>query len=226
MDNLTVLKYVVITLVLVVLGFINVSGQSQEEQDSLIQISGSVLDGTSEELLPLPLTNVYTKEDTRRGVSTDSKGFFTLIVEKGATIIFSAIGYREVEFVVPDTLLENRYFIVQKMSQDTINLPEMVVYPWPSKEDFKREFLAMDVTTDLERRASKNIAHIQEILEEQKSTIADSGNKTPGYTLRQKAKKNGQSQPKKIFDPTAWGNFFKSFKGIFKKNKGKKYTIF
>lgn len=224
MDNLTVLKYEVITLVLVVLSFINVSAQSQEEQDSLIQISGSVLDGTTEE--PLPLTNVYTKEDTRRGVSTDSKGFFTLIVEKGATIIFSAIGYREVEFVVPDTLLENRYFIVQTMSQDTINLPEMVVYPWPSKEDFKREFLAMDVTTDLERRASKNIAHIQEILEVQKSTITDSGNKTLGYTLRQKAKKNGESQPKKIFDPTAWGNFFKSLKGIFKKNKGKKYTIF
>ena len=222
MKELTFLKYVAVIIVMVALGFVDAAGQGK--QDSLIQFSGLVLDGTTEELLPVPFTNVYAKEDTRRGVSTDFKGFFTLVAEKGETIIFSAIGYKEVAFVVPDTLSDNRYSIVQLMSQDTINLPETVVFPWPSREHFKIEFLAMDVTPELQRRASENIA--QDILEERRSAVAVDGNETSDYYLRQQANNYyhyGQFQPMKIFDPIAWSKFFKSWKdGDFKKKKDKK----
>lgn len=223
MKELTILKYIVVTIALVAFGFINASAQSQSRQDSLVQFSGLVLDGTTDELLPIPFTNVYAKKDTRRGVSTDFKGFFTLVVEKGETIIFSSIGYREIEFVVPDTLSDSRYSIVQLMSQDTINLPETVVFPWPSREHFKIEFLAMDVTPELQRRASENIA--QDILEERRSSVAVDGNETSDYYLRQQANNYyhyGQFQPMKIFDPIAWSKFFKSWKdGDFKKKKDK-----
>lgn len=223
MKDRTILKHVIVTIAFVALGYLNIFAQTQGEQDSLIQFSGLVLDGTTDELLPVPFTNVYAKEDNRRGVATDFKGFFTLVAKKGEIITFSAIGYKEIEFMVPDTLSENRYSIVQLMSQDTINLPETVVFPWPSREHFKIEFLAMDVTPELQRRASENIA--QEILEERRSAVAVDGNETADYYLRQQANSYyhyGQFRPMKIFDPIAWSKFFKSWKdGDFKKKKDK-----
>jgi len=221
MKELTILKYTLITIAFIVFGYLTTFAQTK--QDSLVQFSGLVLDGTTEELLPVPFTNVYAKEDTRRGVATDFKGFFTVVAKKGETIIFSAIGYKEIEYVVPDTLTDSRYSIVQLMSQDTINLPETVVFPWPSREHFKIEFLAMDVTPELQRRASENIA--QEILEERRSSVAVDGNETSDYYLRQQANSYyhyGQFRPMKIFDPIAWSKFFKSWKdGDFKKKKDK-----
>jgi len=148
MKELTIVKYTLVTIAFVILGYLTTFAQNLEKKDSLIQFSGLVLDGTTDELLPIPFTNVYAKEDTRRGVSTDFEGFFTVVAKKGETIIFSAIGYKQIEFVVPDTLSDTRYSIVQLMSQDTINLPETVVFPWPSREHFKIEFLAMDVTPE------------------------------------------------------------------------------
>lgn len=197
--------------------------QGQSRQDSLIQFSGLVLDGTTEELLPVPFTNVYSENEVKRGTSTDFKGFFTLVAEKGETVIFSAVGYKTIKFVVPDTLTENRYSIVQLMTQDTINLPETVVFPWPSKEHFKIEFLAMDVTPELQRRANENIA--QELLEERRHTVLSDGDENADFYLRQQANNYyhyGQFRPMRIFDPIAWGQFFKAWKdGDFKKKKKK-----
>ena len=197
-------------------------GQTTKDS-TLIQFSGLVLDGTTEELLPVPFTNVYSQQEVRRGTSTDFNGFFTLVAEKGETIIFSAVGYKTIEFMVPDTLTDKRYSVVQLMTQDTINLPETVVFPWPSKEHFKIEFLAMDVTPELQRRANENIA--QDLLEERRHTVAADGDENADFYLRQQANNYyhyGQFRPMKIFDPIAWSKFFQSWKnGDFKKKKKK-----
>ena len=54
---------------------------------------------------------------------------------------FSYYGYKTSSYIVPDTLEENRYSIIHMLQQDTINLPEVTVYPWPSREDFARFFV-------------------------------------------------------------------------------------
>jgi len=213
--------YIFLLLSCCLLSVFSLHAQRATAADSLIQFSGLVLDGATDELLPIPFTNVYAEKETRRGTSSDFQGFFTLVVEKGETIVFSSIGYKDVKFVVPDSLTDNRYSIVQLMTQDTINLPETVVFPWPSKEHFKIEFLAMDVTHELQRRASENIA--QNILEERRNSVVADGNESADFYLRQQANNYyhyGQFQPMKIFDPIAWGKFFKSWKdGDYKKKK-------
>jgi len=213
--------YTFIFLSCCLLSVFSLQAQKLTRADSLIQLSGLVLDGATDELLPIPFTNVYAAKETRRGTSTDFQGFFTLVVQRGETIVFSSIGYKDVRFVVPDTLTDNRYSVVQLMTQDTFNLPETVVFPWPSKEHFKIEFLAMDVTHELQKRASENIA--QNILEERRNSVAVDGNESADYYLREQANNYyhyGQFQPMKIFDPIAWGKFFKSWKdGDYKKKK-------
>ena len=201
----------------------SMTAQTTNANDSLVQLSGLVLDGATDELLPIPFANIYAEKETRRGTSTDFQGFFTLVVERGETIVFSSIGYKEVRFVVPDTLTDNRYSIVQLMTQDTINLPETVVFPWPSKKHFKIEFLAMDVTHELQRRASENIA--QDVLEERRSSVVVDGNESADFYLRQQAQNYyfiGQAPPMNIYNPVAWKKFFEAWKnGDFKRKKKK-----
>ena len=92
------------------------------ENENLVQFSGMVLDGSDQQHYPVPYTNILVK-GKGRGTYSDLKGFFSIVVEKGDTIVFSAIGYKTVEYVIPEDLEDDRYSIVQLMTQDTINLP-------------------------------------------------------------------------------------------------------
>jgi len=107
----------------------------------------------------------------------------------------------------------DRKSIVQLMTQDTFNLPETVVFPWPSREHFRLEFLAMDVTPELQSRAQENLA--QEVLEKQRNIVRYDGNESADFYLRQQARENyyiGQQPPMNIFNPIAWKKFFDSWK--------------
>ena len=187
---------------------------------NLVQFSGLVLDGAGEELEPIPFITVAV-EGTERGVYTDWEGFFSIVVEKGEKIVFSAVGYKSAQFVIPDTLTEKRYSLVQLMTMDTINLPETVVFPWPSKEHFKLEFLAMSIDEELASNAEKNLD--KNLIARIAKTTPMDGNENGDYYLRQQAKSyyhQGQIAPMRIFDPLAWRDFIKAWKnGDFKNKK-------
>jgi len=218
-------KYFALGIVLISLVSQNAFAQQEEDPNKdLVQLSGLVLDGTNEnELLPIPYASVYIKDDSDRGDYTDFKGYFTIVARKGETVVFSTIGYKTVEFTVPDSLVDNRYSIVQMMSQDTFNLPETVVFPWPSREHFKLEFLAMDVSSDLQTRARENVA--EDVLAKARATVVRDGGETSSYYLKEQASNYyhyGQVPPMNIFNPISWGKFISSWKnGDFKKKKKK-----
>lgn len=198
--------------------FIATLGSAQNV--NLVQFSGMVLDGGTEQLYPVPYTNILVK-DKGRGTYSDFKGFFSIVVEKGDVIVFSAIGYKTVEYKIPMDLEDDRYSLVQLMTQDAINLPETVVFPWPSREHFKLEFLAMDVTPELQRRATENLA--KETLERASAGVISDGRENANFYLRQQAREYyyiGQQPPMNIFNPIAWGKFFEAWKnGDFKNKK-------
>lgn len=209
-----------LSIIIVFLTTTGLWSQRTVSPDSLVQFSGMVLDGSNEQLYPVPYANILVK-DKGRGTYSDLKGFFSIVVEKGDVIIFSAIGYKTVEYVIPRDLDDDKYSIVQLMTQDTINLPETVIFPWPSREHFKLEFLAMDVTPELQERAARNLA--QESLERMRADLRTDGNENADYYLRQQASNNyyiGQRPPMNIFNPVAWKKFFDSWKaGDFKKKR-------
>ncbi len=200
--------------------FISQSMFGQTKGENLVQFTGIILDGTNEELLPLPYANVLVT-DHNRGTYSDFNGFFSIVVEKGDKVEFSAIGYRTIQFQIPDTLTDNRYSMVQLMTQDTINLPETVVFPWPSRDHFKLEFLAMDVTTEMQDRAVKNLAN--ETLRKMRSEVAADGNENADFYLRQQSRNYyhiGQTPPMNIFSPLAWKQFFDAWqRGDYKKKR-------
>ncbi len=192
-----------------------------QQRPEPVQLSGLVLDGTEERLLPVGYANIYVM-GKGRGTYTDYNGFFSLVVERGDSLEFSAVGYKTVYFVVPDSMSDDHYSMVQLMTQDTVNLPTAVVFPWPSKEHFKLEFLAMDVSAEMQERAMRNLAN--ERLREMQFGVQMDANENADYYLRQQANRNyyiGQTPPMNIFNPLAWKQFFDAWKrGDFKK-KGK-----
>lgn len=208
-------------LVFSCLFFTWMQGQAQTNNDDrLVQFSGMVLDGTNQELIPVPYTNVLVK-GKGRGTYTDFDGFFSIVAEKGDEIEFSAIGYKTVNFIIPDSLEDSRYSLIQLMTQDAINLPETVVFPWPSKEHFKLEFLAMDVTSNLQAKATSNTA--ADILAQMREEVINDGRENANHYLRQQSREFyyiGQTPPMNIFNPIAWKGFFDAWKrGDFKKKK-------
>jgi hypothetical protein len=186
--------------------------------EDLVQFSGMVLDGGNSQLFPVPYAAVLIKNDGR-GTYANLEGFFSIVTHKGDTIIFSALGYENAIYVVPDTLKDDKYSIVQLLSQNNIDLPAAVVFPWPSRDHFKLEFLAMDVTTELQSIASQNLS--ADKLEQLRQTVPLSGAENGSYYLRQQAAKTyyiGQRPPMNIFSPVAWKQFFDGWKrGDFKK---------
>ncbi|MFM8450707.1 MAG: carboxypeptidase-like regulatory domain-containing protein [Haliscomenobacter sp.] len=197
---------------------------AQQKDTSLVQLSGLVLDGTTSQLAPVPYTSIYV-EGSNRGTYSDFKGFFSIVIRKSETVTFSAIGYKTVSYKLPADLQDDRYSVVQLMTQDTINLPETVVFPWPSRENFRLEFLAMDVTPELQRVAATNLA--KEARARAQETVKYDGNENADYYMRKQASNYyyyGQRPPMNIFNPIAWKKFFDAWKnGDFKKKESSGY---
>lgn len=208
---------------LIICLFLSVAGLEAQKLvdqngEELVQFSGMVLDGVNSQLYPIPYATVLIKSDGR-GTYANLEGFFSIVTHKGDSIIFSALGYDDAIYVVPDTLKEDKYSIVQLLTKNDIDLPTAVVFPWPSREHFKLEFLAMDVSSELQNRASDNLN--VETLERLRETVPASGAENGSYYLRQQARQTyyvGQRPPMNIFSPVAWKQFFDGWKrGDFKK---------
>ena len=205
--------------------FFAATGTAQEELDTtgLVQFSGVVVTDENGMIQPLPYVNIYIQGATRRGTYTSNDGFFSVVARHGETVVFSSIGFEPVEYVIPDTLTSTRYSFFQIMTRDTILLPETVIYPWPSREHFKLEFLAMDVSTAMELRANANLA--DKVIEDMVAFLPSDGNENASMFMREQQAAyyyEGQMRPQNIFNAVAWAEFIKAMKrGDFKKKKEK-----
>jgi CarboxypepD_reg-like domain len=191
-----------------------------ENEKHLVQFSGLVVTEERGQMVPVPYANIFVPQ-RKTGTTANYQGFFSIVVEKGESINFTALGFRKSIYTIPQSLTEQRYSLVQIMSRDTILLDEAIIFPWPSRDHLKTEFLAMNVTDQLQKRAMENLA--AETLERVREVTPFDGRETGSMYLRQQAKNYyyyGQTPPMNIFSPTAWQQFFKSWKdGDYKKKK-------
>ncbi len=207
-----------ILILLTVVSFV-VHGVSQSNIDStLVQFSGVVMTEDGDTLIPLPFVNIQVL-GTPRGTYSDFDGFFSVVASKGDTIGFSAVGFKEVNYVIPDTLHANRYTIYQMMSKDTFLLPETVVYPWPSREHFKIEFLALDVESQLDKRL-KDVLSKEKVDRMLILMPSDAKEVAKVYFKQQQKQLYYAGQVVSPIDPMAWIKFIKAWRaGRFKRKK-------
>jgi hypothetical protein len=180
------------------------------DTSQMIQISGVVV--SEEDLAPMPYITVYDKS-IRKGVFADYYGFFSMVSFPGDTICFSYFGYKTSTYIVPDTLKENRYSIIHMLQRDTVNLPEVTVYPWPSKEEFANYFVNMKPYDDAMRRAQKELSG--ESLAFIAARLDSDASLAYGYAQNQRYTKlytNGQLPVNNLLNPYSWTKLIKDWK--------------
>lgn len=193
---------------------------AQEKKTSgdvdLIQFSGVIVTGDS--LMPVPFATILVK-NASRGTTSDYYGYFSFVAKKNDTIQFSSIGFKKGYFVVPDTLDENRYSLIQTMWRDTVQLEEVLVHPWPTQEQFREAFLKLDIPNDDIAIARKNLSI--EAMEEQYEAMPMTAQMN--FTLQMQERSYqiyhaGQYRPNNLLNPFAWASFIEAWKrGDFKR---------
>jgi len=205
------MKVKIVFLLLLLIVSSTANSQSRQHLDSnLIQLSGVVIDEGN--LEPMPYTTIFDKSQ-RRGVIADYYGFFSLVALPGDTILFSYYGHKTSSYIVPDTLSGSRYSIIHMIEMDTLNIPAVDVYPWPSREDFARAFVEMEPYEDALRRAQRelsgeNLAFVAARLDGDASLsygTARSIANTKIYT-------NGQLPVNNLLNPYSWAKLVKEWK--------------
>lgn len=199
------LKYGLIGMILAI--SLNANSQKQER---LIQLSGVVV--SSDSLQEMPYAAVYNKT-VRRGTIADIYGFFSLVVQPGDTILFKYYGHKPSSYIVPDSLREERYSIIHMMTVDTIQLKEVVVYPWPSKEAFAQAFIEMNPYEDAMLRAQKQLSG--KSLASIASMVSSDASLSFGNVVNQNNTKlytMGQSPVNNLLNPFAWATFLQKWR--------------
>lgn len=201
----------VLTVLSVLLISSGIFAQDGKSNDSLlIQLSGVVIAEST--LEPAPYTTVYDKTQ-KRGVISDYYGFFSMVTMPGDTLYFSYYGYKTSTFIVPDTLTDNRYSIIHMLESDTLELPEVEVYPWPSREEFARAFLEMDPYDDALRRAQRQLSG--ESLAFIAARVETDAGLSYAYTRNQMNTAlytKGQIPGNNLLNPYAWAKLIQDWK--------------
>lgn len=196
---------------------ITVVSYSQDNAD-VIQYSGRVITMDEGEIQRLIYTNIAVK-GTSRGTVSDIDGFFSLPVREGETILVSRIGYQDAEVQIPDEVDGTFYSKDVIMTEDTLFLPEALIYPWPDKDFFKIEFLALEVDNVLEDLAAQNLA--PEKIEFLRAILPADGGEVSKIELQQAYQAyyyNGQARPMNVFNPLSWKKFIDAIRrGDYKK---------
>lgn len=196
--------------------FLLSSSFAQENKDNamdtsrLIQLSGVAIGET--DMNPVSYTTIFDKT-SKRGVIADYYGFFSMVVYPGDTLLFSGYSYKTSTYVVPDSLAENRYSIIHMLQKDTVNLPEVTVYPWPSREDFARAFVDMQPYDDAIRRAQRELSG--ESLAFVAARLDTDASLSFGNVMNQQYTKlytNRQMPANNLLNPYSWAKLIQDWK--------------
>lgn len=187
-------------------------------RDSVVQLFGVIM--TADSLKAIPFASIVVNKKGR-GTITNNDGVFSIAVNKGESITFSCVGFKNRSIQIPANLEGNQYSVIQLMVNDTNFLPATILKPRPTRAQFERDFVNAKVDDDMYETARKNTSTAQKriIL----SSLPRDGKEAVGASLHQQASKyyySGQLPPMNILNPSAWKSFIDSWKrGDYKSKK-------
>lgn len=209
------MKKLLIILILGCLFMSQMSAQEKTDNSKFIQLSGVVVDDDS--LRGIPFVSVY--RGAKPVAVSDINGFFTLVVKPGDEINFTSLNHKSATYKLEDSLSLKHYFIIQRLLKDTIMLSNVDVYPWPSKEEFKKAFLSLNLNETDYDRAAKNLDRNDLSYAERNLKMDAQANYR--YAMQQyltKVYTAGQYPVNNLLNPIAWAQFIDAWRqGKFKK---------
>ncbi|HVI45901.1 MAG TPA: carboxypeptidase-like regulatory domain-containing protein [Chitinophaga sp.] len=209
--------YILSLVIVFLLSPFLLKAQITEFKDSVIQISGITM--TADSLRAIPAVSVIVRGQGR-GTISNAAGVFSIVVFKGDTLTFSAVGFKKKDYKIPPNLKGNNFSLIQLMVEDTTYLPVTIIKPYLSKQEFERAFASMDIPDDAYEIARKNTENAK-IRAMTRFTPID-GSEGVNMYLNKQAQSlyyAGQPPPQNIFNPLAWAQFIQAWKrGDFKRH--------
>lgn len=186
------------------------AASAQGVYDRIVQINGVTM--TADSLRGVPGVVVVVK-DKNRGVESSNAGVFSIVVYKGDTLQFSALGFRDKEYVVPENIEGHYLSMIQLMVQDTFYLPETIIRSLPTKEQFDYAFKHWKIPDDKYEIARKNTDELT--LRALAYILPKDGRENQAAYQNMQARDAvyyGQVKPMNLFNPLAWADFYEAWK--------------
>lgn len=204
---------------LIVIFFLLLAGggnvYSQGGDYHIIQFSGIVIlpDSTG----GVPGVHVYVPK-AGRGTTTNQFGYFSLPTLAGDSIVISSVGYRNQHFIVPEDR-GDAITVIIPLEEDTILLPEIEIFPYPTEELLKEAILAMKLPNQADYDAIRQNLN-EEVMAQMFRSMPMDGSMNYKYYMNQRLKYMHDGfgpRYNPLLNPFAWAEFFKSLKrGDFK----------
>jgi len=195
------------------------SGNAAAQERQVIQLSGIVINDSTESL---SFVHILVK-NSRRGTISDKNGYFSIVAREKDTLILSSIGYKKKRFIIPEYYGNQFLWHDIKMVRDTIMLKEAIVLSWISYQTFIADVVAYSPPEDDITRAENNLAELREMIKfDYKTGVSPvDGGLNYKYTMQQRYNQlytKGQYPSYSILNPFAWAQFFKALQnGDFRK---------
>ena len=202
-----------IVLGTVVLALMMIMGEdaiAQGKDLHIIQFSGVVLrpDSTGGVLG----VHVYVPK-AGRGTTTNQFGYFSMPTLAGDSVVISAVGFQKQHYIVPKDQ-GDAITVIIPLKEDTILLPEIEVFPYPTEELLKEAILAMRLPNAADYDAINQNLN-EQVMAEMFRTMPMDGSQNYKYYMNQRLTyMNDGIGPRynPLFNPFAWSTFFKSLK--------------
>ncbi len=188
------------------------------EKHSLLQVSGII---TDDEKHPVSRVSIISGK-IKRGTISELTGIYSLISMPGDTIYVSGLGYKRLTFQVPRNFDGRIYKKDISLVSDTISIETVSTFPWKSYGEFKKEFLANQVTESPQiRNMYLNLASIKTTLESEPSYTAspDAAYRMSMQQVKDANYTRGQTPANNLLNPFAWAKFFSGVKSGLLKNE-------
>ncbi len=181
-----------------------VFAQEVKKSNKLVQFSGIITDTDSNSVVPyVTISNINNKNQT---YSANYQGYFSMIVNPGDSLIFSAIGFHSKIIVLPYEITDHKYTEMVRLKPETVYLKAVRIYPWATIEEFNKEFLSMKVADDDMAIVKKNLSpkSIQSMILSLPRNASEISNSNYRYNFDRMQNVN-MRQTNPFLNPFAWG---------------------
>ncbi|RZK41551.1 MAG: hypothetical protein EOO90_10965 [Pedobacter sp.] len=193
------------SLTIILLLFVaSVFAQDVKKSNKLVQFSGIITDTDSSSVVPyVTITNLTNKGQK---YAANYQGYFSIIVNPGDSLVFSAIGFNFKTIVIPAELNDYKYTEMVQMKPETVYLKAVRIYPWATVEEFNKEFLSMKIADDDMAIAKKNLSpkSIQSMILSLPRNASEISNSNYRYNFDRMVNVN-MRQTNPFLNPFAWG---------------------
>ena len=205
------------TVLVVLLPLCALKGQTVE-RERFIQVTGIIIDEFDN---PVPNAGIISTR-LKRGTMSDRSGIYAIVSAPGDTLIYRALGYKINLAFIPVSAEGRHITIDVVLYADTIQIEDVVIMPWRTYEEFKREITQPRPVDPIIANMNENLASVY-------ASIATSTGVTitPEAGFRYAMEQNfnamatrNQYPVNNLLNPFAWAKFLSGIKqGLLRNQK-------